>query len=67
LPVEGYEGFTTRSGAAAAAAGLRHRPLAEMLADTLAYERDLGLERERSSGLSPDTERRLLAQWSAPA
>jgi hypothetical protein len=38
-----------------------------MLADTLAYERDLGLERERSSGLSPDTERRLLAQWSAPA
>jgi nucleoside-diphosphate-sugar epimerase len=67
LPVEGYEGFTTRSGAAAAAAGLRHRPLAEMLADTLAYERDLGLERERSSGLSPDTERRLLAQWSASA
>jgi hypothetical protein len=38
-----------------------------MLADTLAYERELGLHRERSSGLSTDTERRLLAQWSASA
>jgi nucleoside-diphosphate-sugar epimerase len=63
LPVEGYEGFATRSGAAAAAAGLRHRPLVELLIDTLAYERELGLHRERTSGLSPDTEKRLLAEW----
>jgi nucleoside-diphosphate-sugar epimerase len=64
LPVEGYEGFATRSGAAAVAAGLHRRPLIETLTDTLAYERELGLDRDRTSGLSPATERRLLIEWS---
>jgi nucleoside-diphosphate-sugar epimerase len=65
LPEQGYEGFAARSGAAATAAGLRRRPLAETLADTLSYERELGLDRDRTAGLSPATERRLLAEWAA--
>jgi hypothetical protein len=65
LPEHGYEGFAARSGAAATAAGLRRRPLAETLADTLSYERELGLDRDRTAGLSPATERRLLAEWTA--
>lgn len=67
LPVEGYEGFATRSGAAASKAGLRHRPLDEMLTDTLAYERQLGLHRQRTSGLTRDTELRLLGEWAGSA
>ena len=56
----GYEGWSSRSGAAAAAAGLTHRSRREFLADTLAWERELGLDRERKAGLSPARERELL-------
>ncbi len=59
-----YAGFAARSGAAARAAGLRHRPVVETLADTLAHERTRGLDRDRGAGLSYATERRLLTDWS---
>ncbi|GAA3519743.1 SDR family oxidoreductase [Aeromicrobium panaciterrae] len=42
--------------------GLERRSYAEMLADTLVYERDLGLDRERKAGLSRQDELDLIAE-----
>lgn len=57
----GYEGWSDRSGAAAAAAGLTHRSRKEFMVDTLAWERELGLDRERRAGLSLAKEKELIA------
>jgi nucleoside-diphosphate-sugar epimerase len=63
----GHAGFAARSSAAARAAGLRTRPWPDTLRDTLADERRRGLGRARKAGMSPDTERRLLAEYLASA
>jgi hypothetical protein len=56
----GFEGWSSRSGEAALEAGLTHRSRREFLTDVLAYERELGLDRERRAGLSPAKERELI-------
>jgi hypothetical protein len=60
-----WAGFSCRSGAAALAARLRHRPRREVVADSLAWERELGLQRERRAGLSVACEQALLAAWES--
>lgn len=60
LPQASYAGFMTRRNDAAHQAGLRLRPLADTLAAALRWEREVGLGRERSAGLTPGREEELL-------
>lgn len=55
-----WRGFGAHTGAAARAAGLTHRPVAETLRDAAAYEETREASNPRRCGLSDATERRLL-------
>jgi nucleoside-diphosphate-sugar epimerase len=59
-----WAGFSARDTAAIRRTGLQTRPLEATLADTLPWERELGLGRERRAGLSAERERELLAAWA---
>jgi 2'-hydroxyisoflavone reductase len=54
-------GFHAYDASRAIAAGLRARPFAETIADTLAWDRERGLP-PLSAGLPEDEERALLAR-----
>ena len=60
LNTPGWEGFGARDTSAARAAGLRIRPLADTLADILAWELQEGPDRPRRAGLSASDERALV-------
>ena len=60
LPQPEYAGFMTRRNAAARAAGLELRPLAQTVAASLRWERERGLDRERRAGLTAGLEAELL-------
>ena len=62
LPDPGWRGFNARDGSRARAAGLRTRPLAQTLADTLAWEQSRPVGRVRRAGLTQAEERDLLAE-----
>jgi len=57
-----WQAFLDRDASAAAAAGLAPRPLSDTMADALAWERALGLERTRAkAGLDRDAELGVIA------
>jgi 2'-hydroxyisoflavone reductase len=60
-----WQGFCARSGTAAAQAGLTARPVSDTLTDTLAWERQLGLDRRRTTGISVERETELLLRHPA--
>jgi nucleoside-diphosphate-sugar epimerase len=57
-----YDGMKSHDVTPSLAAGMPVRPLAEAVADALERERELGLDRERKAGLSPDEEKEVLAK-----
>ncbi len=61
LPAD-YDGMKSRDVTPSLAAGMPVRPLAEAVADALARERELGLDRARQAGLSLDEEKEILAK-----
>jgi len=63
LPGEEMDGLSRIDLTRALAAGLTLRPLADTIADTLAWVGELPADRERKAGLDPDKERELLAAW----
>jgi hypothetical protein len=61
-----WQGFQDRSGSRAPQKGLRQRPLAETMADALAWERLLGLGRSRTrAGLDRPEELSIISELAS--
>jgi nucleoside-diphosphate-sugar epimerase len=60
-----FDGFARRSNAKARRQGLALRPLEETVADIVAYEFSLGLDRDREAGLSAPRERQLIEEFAS--
>ena len=62
-----WQGFSARSGSAAASAGLTLRPLGDTVGEALRWERQLGLDRARTgAGLARADELAVIARLAAP-
>jgi uncharacterized protein YbjT (DUF2867 family) len=59
---EGYEGMKTHDPTPSIEAGLAFTPFEDAVLDSLARERELGLDRTRKAGLTPEEEKELLAK-----
>lgn len=64
--VPGHDGMGSQSDARIVGLGISRRSLPELLAETLEYERSLGLERERKAGLSRAEELELITDAIGP-
>jgi nucleoside-diphosphate-sugar epimerase len=60
-----YAGYGCWDVSASLAHGLTIRPIEQTAADALAWERRLGLGRQRKAGITTEEETSLLSQWSA--
>lgn len=65
LPLPDYAGFMSRDVSASVKAGLSTRSTEETATATLEWEKVLGLDRDRRSGISGEREVELLAAWHA--
>jgi len=63
IPGEDAAGFMTRDASAAVAAGLRFRPLAETVRDTLKWDATRPRDEPLKAGLTASQEAGLLAEW----
>ena len=63
IPGEDAAGFMTRDVSAAVAAGLRFRPLAETVRDTLEWDATRRRDEPLKAGLAAQREAELLAEW----
>ena len=59
-----YPAIGRHDGSRYAAHGGRHRPYAELMRDVCDDERERGLDRDRSSGLTRDEELALIGEWN---
>ncbi len=62
-PQDGFEGFHRLDNRRAVQAGLRFRPLAETIRDTVQWFQTLSPARPLRAGLSPERERAILEDW----
>jgi hypothetical protein len=62
VPSATHGGMRSRTGEAARSEGLTCRPLWETVAESVRWEREQGLDRDRRAGLSPAREAALLQQ-----
>jgi 2'-hydroxyisoflavone reductase len=67
LPDPEYAGYGCWDVSASLADGLTIRPIEHTAADALAWERQLGLDRQRKAGVTADEETSLLSEWSEVA
>lgn len=65
LWIPDHDGMGSRKAERLAATGIHRRPLADLLRDSLEFERRKGLDRERKAGLNRDDELALIEACSA--